>query len=45
MKIHSITGGIAPSPHAGVGLNVLRAVLGYAGEPVTLKGDGNPATA
>jgi hypothetical protein len=44
MEIHSVTGGIAPSPHAGVGLNVLRAVLGYAGEPVTLKRSGQPAT-
>ena len=44
MQIHSVTGGIAPSPHAGVGLNVLRAVLGYAGEPVTLKRDGHFAT-
>ena len=44
MTIHSVTGGIAPSPHAGVGLNVLRAVLGYAGAPVRLRRDGKPAT-
>ncbi len=36
--------GIAPSPHAGVGQNVLRAVLGYAGSPVPLWRHGRPAT-
>lgn len=44
MQITHVTGGIAPSPHAGVGLNVLRAVLGYAGQPVRLIRDGRPAT-
>jgi hypothetical protein len=44
MQIEQVTGGIAPSPHARVGLNVLRAVLGYAGEPVTLKRDGQTTT-
>ncbi len=43
MDITHVIGGIAPSPHAGVGLNVLRAVLGYAGEPVALQRDGQPA--
>ena len=43
MDIETVTGGIAPSPHAGVGLNVLRAVLGYAGEPVALIRGGQPA--
>ena len=33
--------GIAPSPYAGVGLNVLRAVFGYAGAPVAVKQAGN----
>ncbi len=32
--IESITGGIAPSPYAGVGLNVIRAIASYAGKPV-----------
>ncbi len=32
----SIKGGIAPSPFAGVGMNVMRAVVGYAGSPVKL---------
>lgn len=36
MDVRRITGGIAPSPFAGIGLNVMRAVVGYAGEPVTL---------
>lgn len=44
MQITHVTGGIAPSPHAGVGLNVLRAVLGYAGQPVRLIRDGRPTT-
>ena len=33
-RIDEITGGIAPSPYAGVGLNVIRAVASYAGKPV-----------
>ncbi|MDR6265892.1 DUF4166 domain-containing protein [Roseobacter sp. N2S] len=36
MDIVSVTGGIAPSPYAGIGLNVMRAVVGYAGAPVKL---------
>ncbi|HKS63597.1 MAG TPA: DUF4166 domain-containing protein [Xanthobacteraceae bacterium] len=39
-RIDSISGGIAPSPYAGVGLNVIRAIAGYAGKPVTLVRDG-----
>jgi hypothetical protein len=38
--VESIHGGIAPSPFAGVGLNVIRAIAGYAGKPATLKRDG-----
>ena len=40
MDIVSVVGGIAPSPYAGIGLNVMRAVLGYAGKPVKLLRDG-----
>ncbi|QUS56702.1 SDR family oxidoreductase [Pseudovibrio brasiliensis] len=40
MEIQRVTGGIAPSPYAGVGLNVMRAVVGYAGSPITLFRDG-----
>jgi Domain of unknown function (DUF4166)/Saccharopine dehydrogenase NADP binding domain len=40
LSIHSIKGGIAPSPYAGVGLNVIRAIAGYAGQPIRLTRDG-----
>jgi hypothetical protein len=40
MEIRSIDGGIAPSPYAGIGLNVMRAVVGYAGAPVKLLRNG-----
>jgi hypothetical protein len=43
MTIRKVTGGIAPSPYAGVGMNVLRAVLGYAGSDVALQKNGQPA--
>lgn len=36
MDITSVEGGIAPSPYAGIGLNVMRAVVTYAGAPVKL---------
>lgn len=38
--VDAIEGGIAPSPYAGVGLNVIRAIAGYAGRPVRLVRDG-----
>jgi hypothetical protein len=44
MDIFSVKGGIAPSPYAGVGLNVMRAVVGYAGAPVKLYRNGKPST-
>jgi len=40
MDIVTVQGGIAPSVYAGVGVNVMRAVLSYAGEPVTLQRNG-----
>jgi len=43
-QVETIVGGIAPSPYAGVGLNVIRAIAGYAGKPVALIVDGQPAT-
>lgn len=43
MDIVSVDGGIAPSPYAGIGLNVMRAVVGYAGAPVKLQRGGKPA--
>lgn len=36
MEIATVEGGIAPSPYAGIGLNVMRAVVGYAGAPIKL---------
>ncbi|UVK39593.1 DUF4166 domain-containing protein [Mesorhizobium sp. AR10] len=42
-RVDSIRGGIAPSPFAGVGENVIRAIAGYAGQPVELVRDGKPA--
>ena len=40
VKIKSITGGITPSPHARVGLNVIKAITSYAGKPVKLRRHG-----
>jgi len=42
ITIETVTGGIAPSPFAGVGLNVIRAVAGYAGGQVKLTRNGQP---
>jgi hypothetical protein len=39
-RVEAIRGGIAPSPFAGVGLNVIRAISGYAGKGVLLVRDG-----
>jgi hypothetical protein len=41
--VETITGGIAPSPYADVGLNVLQAIAGYAGQPVKMTRNGQPA--
>ncbi len=43
-KINSISGGIAPSPFAGVGTNVIRAIAGYAGQPMAVRRNGNTET-
>jgi len=43
--ITDVTGGVAPSPYAGIGLNVMRAVVGYAGSPVKLTRNGQQTTA
>jgi saccharopine dehydrogenase-like NADP-dependent oxidoreductase len=42
-RVDAIRGGIAPSPYAGVGENVIRAIAGYAGQPVSLTRDGKTA--
>jgi hypothetical protein len=39
-RIDGIRAGIAPSPFAGVGLNVIRAITSYAGRPVRRLRDG-----
>lgn len=41
--VRAVTAGIAPTPYAGVGLNVIRAIAGYAGKPVRLVRGGRPA--
>lgn len=37
-RVDRIEGGIAPSPYAGVGENVIRAIASYAGQPVAYLG-------
>lgn len=39
-RIDTIRAGIAPTPFAGVGLNVVRAIASYAGKPVRVLRDG-----
>ena len=41
-SVEAVAGGIAPSPYAGVGLNVIRAIASYAGKPITSMADGKP---
>lgn len=36
-NVDSITGGIAPSPFAGLGLSVVQAIAGYAGKPLVVQ--------
>jgi hypothetical protein len=43
--IDTIRGGIAPSPYAGVGENVIRAISGYAGQRIALRRDGKTVAA
>jgi len=40
IDVDHIRGGIAPSPFAGVGLNVIRAIAGYSGQSISLKRNG-----
>ena len=42
-RLDSVTGGIAPSPYAVVGPNVIRAIASYAGRSVRLVRDGHAA--
>jgi hypothetical protein len=40
-RVDSIAAGIAPSPYAGVGANVIRAIASYAGKPIVRMQDGH----
>jgi hypothetical protein len=42
-QLETVHGGIAPSPYAGVGLNVIHAIASYAGQPVRLTRNGRDA--
>lgn len=44
VRVDAIRGGIAPSPYAGVGRNVIEAISSYAGKPVGLTRGGLPAS-
>src|SRR5439155_4588447 len=44
-RVDTVKGGIAPSPYANVGMNVIRAITSYAGKPVALTRDGRKTTA
>jgi hypothetical protein len=39
-RVDAIHGGIAPTPYAGVGLSVVSAIAGYAGQQVALRCNG-----
>ncbi len=39
-RVETVEAGIAPSPYANVGENVIRAIAGYAGRPVSILRDG-----
>jgi NAD(P)-dependent dehydrogenase (short-subunit alcohol dehydrogenase family) len=43
-RIEQVTGGIAPSPFARVGMNVIRAIASYGGKPITMIRDGRITT-
>lgn len=42
-RIDAVSAGIAPSPFAGLGLNVIRSIASYCGKPVALLRDGRVA--
>ena len=44
-RVHSIRGGIAPSPYARVGDNVIRAIASYAGQIVPIRREGRVVSA
>jgi Domain of unknown function (DUF4166)/Saccharopine dehydrogenase NADP binding domain len=44
-SVISIKAGIAPSPYAGVGMNVIRAIAAYSGQNIKLVRGGSPTLA
>ena len=44
-RLVSVTAGVAPSPYAGVGRNVIAAIAGYAGQPLRLRRGGGEMVA
>lgn len=44
-KVETVEGGIAPSPFAGIGRNVIEAISSYAGRPLQLTRDGEVVSA
>lgn len=42
-SVTSVSAGIAPSPHAGLGAGVVRAIASYAGKPIQVLRNGEPA--
>ena len=44
-RVDTYTGGISPSPHARVGLSVIKAIASYAGRPVSIIRNGKPCEA
>ena len=44
-RVETIRGGIAPSPYAGVGENVIRAISSYAGQRMEIRRGGKPGPA
>ncbi|MFZ5674464.1 MAG: DUF4166 domain-containing protein [Pseudomonadota bacterium] len=44
-RIEAIRGGLAPSPYADLGSNVMRAIASYAGKPITVRRNGAATTA
>jgi saccharopine dehydrogenase-like NADP-dependent oxidoreductase len=45
VRVSSIFGGIAPTPYAGVGLSVVSAIAGYAGQEVSVRSNGEVRSA
>jgi saccharopine dehydrogenase-like NADP-dependent oxidoreductase len=43
-RVDAVSAGIAPSPFAGLGLNVVRAIASYCGKPIELLRDGRKVT-